>query len=59
MKSQNINYIVTEFQTRYPTGNIEKLKDMLSKATEDEVYRVANAIDRFGIEVLLECVQRR
>lgn len=53
MKYKYINYIVGEFQKQYPTTPTEKLDGVLRKASDDELYRVANAIDRFGIEVLL------
>ena len=53
MKYKYINYIVNEFQKQYPAALTEKLENVLLKASEDELYRVANAIDRFGIQVLL------
>lgn len=57
MKYKYINYIVGEFQKQYPTAPIEKLESVLNKTSEDELYRVANAIDRFGIESITNLVE--
>lgn len=57
MKYQYINYIIGEFQKQYPAASTEKLESVLSKASEDELYRVANAIDRFGIKSVVNLVK--
>lgn len=57
MKYKYINYIVSEFQKQYPTTPTEKLESVLRKASDDELYRVANAIDRFGIESIVNLVK--
>lgn len=53
MKYQYINYIIAEFQKQHPTVSAEKLEIVLKNASEDELYRVANAIERFGIENII------
>ena len=53
MKYKYINYIVTEFQKYHPTASTERLEQILLKSSEDDLYRLANAIDRFGLETLM------
>lgn len=57
MKYKYINYIVSEFAKQYPTISTEKLESRLSKASEDELNRVADAIQRFGVEVISKLVK--
>lgn len=52
MKYKYIKYIVKEFSKEYPTTPSEKFEDRLSKASEEDLYRVANAIQRFGVKNL-------
>lgn len=51
MKYKYINYIISEFQKEYPTVSTERLEKELLKYSEDDLYRVANAIDRFGVRI--------
>ena len=57
MKYKYINYIVTEFQKQYPTTSAERLEAKLQHASEDELYRIANAIERFGVESLVSLIK--
>lgn len=57
MKYKYIDYIIDEFIKQYPTTSAEKLENRLSKVSEDELYRIANMIERFGIENVAEVVK--
>lgn len=57
MKYKYINYIVREFTKQYPTMSAEKLENILLKASEDELNRVADAIQRFGVETIGKLVK--
>ena len=57
MKYKYINYIVREFAKQYPTISAEKLESRLLKVSEDERNRVADAIQRFGVETMAELVK--
>lgn len=57
MKYTYIKYIISEFTKQYPLSSTEKLESRLLKASEDDVYRVANTIERFGIEILENLVR--
>jgi hypothetical protein len=58
MKYKYINYIVTEFQKQYPTTPTDRLEAKLQHTSEDELYRIANAIERFGVESLVSLVKK-
>lgn len=53
MRYKLISYIVKEFQKQYPTASAEKLENRLMKASEEDLYRVADAIERFGVKNLI------
>lgn len=53
MKSECINYIVREFQKIFPNSDTKRMKEILSQASDNEVYRVVNAIERFGLENII------
>ena len=63
-KCDIINYIKDEVIKLYrPEENTEKLQeklkridDILWKKDYEELYRLANAIDRFGLDIILEVV---
>ena len=52
-----INYIKSKLQEVYPTitkEHMENIDTYLRRSADDEIYRLANAIDRFGVEVIME-----
>ena len=53
MKYKYINYIIDEFQKYNPTVSIEKIESVLFKYSEDELYRLSNAIERFGVKNII------
>ena len=53
MKYKYINYIVEEFQKIFPHSDTKRMEDILYQASDSEVYRVANAIERFGLENII------
>lgn len=57
MKYKYINYIVSEFAKQYPTISTERLESILSKVSDDELNRVADTIQRFGVEAIGEFVK--
>ena len=56
MKHKYINYIIKEFCNAYPTTPTIKFENKLKQASEDDLYRLANAIQRFGIENIKEAM---
>ena len=54
MKNKCVNYIISELKKLYPNASTKRIEDLLYKSSEDDVYRIANMIDRFGIEILDE-----
>lgn len=53
MKYKYINYIIDEFQKHNPIVPIEKIENVLFKYSEDELYRLSNAIERFGVKNII------
>lgn len=57
-KSDLIIYIIEKYKeistTEVTSKKVETLHDILWKQDYDSIYRIANAIDRFGLDVLLE-----
>lgn len=53
MKYKYINYIIDEFQKYNLTVPIEKIESVLFKYSEDELYRLSNAIERFGVKNII------
>ena len=49
-----INYILEEYAKAFPSGNADAVRDKLVKASTDDLYRVANAISRFGVKDIIE-----
>lgn len=48
-----LDYILTQYTKAFPSGNSDAVREKLSKASTDEVYRIANAISRFGVENII------
>ena len=38
--------------------DLQLMKDRLNKASSDELERTYQAFERFGVEVIMECVRR-
>ena len=48
--------ILDEFSKEYPDGDVERVKTILNRSTFEDVLRIANAIQRFGIRTLMDIV---
>ncbi len=46
-----------QFQREFPDGDLDKLEKVLSKYTDDEIERVADAVCRFGLIAILDAVE--
>lgn len=57
MRSTYINYIISEFIKVYPWCSSDSLRRKICNYKDDDVYRVANTIERFGIEILENLVR--
>lgn len=44
------------FQQEFPTGDMEKFEEVLSKYSNEDVERLADAVMRFGIAAILDAV---
>jgi hypothetical protein len=44
------------FKQEFPEGDLDRLDKVLSKYSEDEITRVADAVMRFGIAAILDAV---
>ena len=53
-----INYIMQEINKYYPIDEKKTitLNNLLWKKDYEELYRLANAIDRFGLDIIMEVV---
>ena len=47
-------YIVNEFKKTYPDTSTERIEEILHKGSDEDIYRLANAIDRFGVKLIVE-----
>lgn len=56
-KKEYIDYIIQEATKAFPATDWEKLRPRIISYSEDDIYRIANAIERFGIESLVEFVK--
>lgn len=56
-RKEYIDYIIQETAKAFPETNWEKLRPMAHSYSDDDIYRIANAIERFGIESLVEFVK--
>ena len=57
MKYKYISYIVNEFSKVYTSTLTDSFENKLLQKSADELYRLANAIDRFGVENLVDCIK--
>ena len=57
-KHDCIEYIMQEINTYYPIDEKKNitLNNILWKKDYEELYRLANAIDRFGLDIIMEVV---
>ena len=57
-KQDCIEYIMQEINKYYPIDEKKTitLKNILWKKDYEELYRLANAIDRFGLDIIMEVV---
>lgn len=56
-KKEYIDYIIKEATQAFPETDWEKLRPRMISYSEDDIYRIANAIERFGVESLVEFVK--
>lgn len=54
MRNKCIAYIIEEVKKVYPNASERRLKECMQTASNDEIYRLADVIERFGIEILEE-----
>ena len=57
-KQDYIEYIMQEINKYYPIDEKKNiaLNNILWKKDYEELYRLANAIDRFGLDIIMEVV---
>ena len=57
-KQDCIEYIMQEINKYYPIDEKKNitLNNILWKKDYEELYRLANAIDRFGLDIIMEVV---
>ena len=57
-KQDCIEYIMQEINKYYPIDEKKTitLKNLLWKKDYEELYRLANMIDRFGLDIIMEVV---
>lgn len=60
LKQDCIKYIMQEINKHYLIDEKKtiNLNNILWKKDYEELYRLANAIDRFGLDVIMEVVHR-
>lgn len=46
-------YLIKVFKTERPDGNLRDFKNKLYTLSDDDLLRIADAIDRFGIDNLI------
>lgn len=56
-RKEYIDYIIAEATKAYPETNWEKLRPRAVSYSDDDIYRIVNAIERFGIESVVESVK--
>lgn len=55
-RTELVNYIISEFQKEYPTCNADRLLQCCRVYSDDEIYRFANAIERFGLTTIMSFI---
>lgn len=58
-RTEFINYIIGEFQKNYPTCNADILMRCFKAYSDDEIYRFANMIERFGLTTIMSFIHDR
>ena len=58
MKRLYIDYIVKKLCEKYPTISSETFERIFLRHTEEEVYRYANMISRFGFDAVEAAVNK-
>ncbi len=56
-KKEYIDYIIQEATKVFPATDWEKLRPRMISYSEDDIYRIANAIERFGVENVVAFVK--
>ena len=56
-RKEYIDYIIAEATKAFPETDWEKLRPKAHSYSDDDIYRVANAIERFGIENVIQFVK--
>lgn len=56
-RKEYIDYIIQEATKAFPATDWNKLRPRMISYSEDDIYRIANAIERFGIESVVEFVK--
>lgn len=56
-KKEYIDYIIQEATKAFPATDWDKLKPRMISYSEDDIYRIANAIERFGIKNVIQFVK--
>lgn len=56
-RREYIDYIINEATKAFPETDWEKLRPKAHYYSDDDIYRVANAIERFGIENVVAFVK--
>jgi hypothetical protein len=52
------NVILKMIKEEYPDINESKLVEKLNKATTDEIERIYDAIDRFGVKTIIDSIKK-
>lgn len=56
-RKEYIDYIIQEATKAFPETDWNKLRPRMISYSEDDIYRIANAIERFGIESVVKFVK--
>lgn len=56
-RKEYIDYIIAEAIKAFPETDWEKLRPKAISYSDDDLYRIANAIERFGIENVIQFVK--
>ena len=58
-RKEYIDYIIAEATKAFPETDWEKLRPIAHSYSDDDIYRVANAIERFGIENVIQFIKNK
>ena len=56
-RKEYIDYIIAEATKAFPETDWERLRPRVVSYSDDDLYRIANAIERFGIDSMVELVK--